>query len=429
MIRKFLVIFEGCLVLAGLLLGFSVWEQKVALMQPLNIAQEQLLDVTAGSTPTGVLNRLESDGVIKDAFWLRLYWRFNLVGQTFHTGEYRMTPAMDAKALLELWRRGEVVQYSLTLVEGWNFRQVRAALAKQVKLEQASAGLSDSELMSTLGHPNVFPEGRFFPDTYRYVRGMSDMDMLKQAYNRLDDVLADEWAKRAADVPYADPYQALIMASLVEKETGVPQERGQIAGVFVRRLHIGMLLQTDPTVIYGLGERYTGKLTRAHLKEPTPYNTYVISGLPPTPISLVGREAIHAALHPVSGSSLYFVARGDGSHVFSDDLESHNNAVREFQLKRRADYRSSPAPVVAPAITPTIESKLEPAPELKPDSKAVTAPDDKSEPDATPKIEPAPEPKPQVDAKPAASSESKPQPDNAAAPIAVPVEKDEQKPQ
>jgi UPF0755 protein len=372
-IRKLLVLFEGCLVLAGLLLGLSVWQQDVALKQPLNLTQEQLLDVPAGSTPTGVLNRLQADGVIKDAFWLRLYWRFNLSDQSFHSGEYRMTPAMDAKALLGLWQRGEVVQYSLTLVEGWNFRQVRAALAKQLKLEQNLAGLSDTELMARLGHSDVFPEGRFFPDTYRYVRGMSDVDLLKQAYNRLDEVLAEEWTRRAADVPYVDPYHALIMASLVEKETGVPQERAQIAGVFVRRLQMGMLLQTDPTVIYGLGERYNGKLTRASLKEPTPYNTYVIAGLPPTPISLVGREAIHAALNPVPGSSLYFVARGDGSHVFSADLDAHNNAVREFQLKRRADYRSSPAPVSAPGAVPASESEVAPAP-------APTAtPDEKSE--------------------------------------------------
>lgn len=373
MIRKLLVLFEGCLVLAGLLLGLSVWQQDVALKQPLNLTQEQLLDVPAGSTPTGVLNRLQADGVIKDAFWLRLYWRFNLSDQSFHSGEYRMTPAMDAKALLGLWQRGEVVQYSLTLVEGWNFRQVRAALAKQLKLEQNLTGLSDTELMARLGHADVFPEGRFFPDTYRYVRGMSDVDLLKQAYNRLDEVLAEEWTRRAADVPYVDPYHALIMASLVEKETGVPQERAQIAGVFVRRLQMGMLLQTDPTVIYGLGERYNGKLTRASLREPTPYNTYVIAGLPPTPISLVGREAIHAALNPVPGSSLYFVARGDGSHVFSADLDAHNNAVREFQLKRRADYRSSPAPVPAPGAVPPSESEVAPAP-------APTAtPDEKSE--------------------------------------------------
>ena len=343
--RKLLLLLETGLVLAGLTLGFCAWKIDSALEQPLNITQEELLDVPTGSTPSGTFNRLEADGVLEDAFWLRLYWRFNLATQPLHSGEYRMLPGMTAQGLIGVWQRGEVVQYSLTLVEGWNFRQVRAALAKNDKLEQTLVGLSDSELMEKLGHPGVFPEGRFFPDTYRFVRGMSDADVLEKAYDRLEDVLAKEWAKRAPDLPYTDPYKALIMASLVEKETGVPQERGQIAGVFVRRLQMGMMLQTDPTVIYGMGERYNGKLTRASLKEPTPYNTYVIFGLPPTPIAMVGREAIHAALNPVSGSSLYFVARGDGSHVFSDDLDAHNSAVREYQLKRRADYRSSPAPV------------------------------------------------------------------------------------
>ena len=160
----------------------------------------------------------------------------------------------------------------------------------------------------------------------------------------MERVLAEEWQNRAEGLPYKDPYDALIMASMIEKETGVPEERGEIAGVFVRRLRIGMRLQTDPTVIFGMGERYNGKITRADLLDPTPYNTYAIDGMPPTPIALVGREAIHAALHPVAGKSLYFVARGDGSHVFSDTLEAHNRAVREYQLKRRADYRSSPAP-------------------------------------------------------------------------------------
>lgn len=359
MIRKLLLLLEAGLVLAGLALGVAWWQQDQALHQPLNVAQEQLLDVPAGSTPGGLLNRLQTEGVIKDAFWLRLYWRFNLAGESLHSGEYRIAPGMNAQSLLALWQRGEVVQYSLTLVEGWNFRQVRAALGKQPKLEQTLGNLTDAELMAKIGHPDMFPEGRFFPDTYRYVRGMTDAEILRQAYKRLEDVLDEEWSKRAAEAPYSNPYQALIMASLVEKETGVPQERGQIAGVFVRRLQLGMLLQTDPTVIYGLGERYNGKLTRANLKEPTPYNTYVIAGLPPTPISLVGREAIHAALNPVDGRSLYFVARGDGSHVFSATLDEHNAAVREFQLKRRADYRSSPAPVVpatpadpTPAVAP-----------------------------------------------------------------------------
>jgi UPF0755 protein len=348
-----LLLLETGVVLAGLLMGASAWKIHSALVQPLNIAQEQLLDVPKGTTPTRTFYRLEANGVIKDAFWLRVYWRFNLAKQPLHSGEYRLQPGMTVEGLIDLWKRGEMVQYSLTLVEGWNFRQVRAALAKEEKLDHSLNGLSDSQVMDKLGHTGIFPEGRFFPDTYRYVRGMSDIELLKTAYDRLDEVLAKEWEQRSSDVPYTEPYQALIMASLVEKETGVPQERGQIAGVFVRRMAIGMLLQTDPTVIYGLGDRYSGKLTRAHLKESTPYNTYMNAGLPPTPISMVGREAIHAALNPVEGNSLYFVARGDGTHVFSDDLDAHNNAVKEFQLKRRADYRSSPAPATAPELPPT----------------------------------------------------------------------------
>lgn len=376
MIRKLVVLLLIGLFSAALLLGYGVWKYDAALKQPLNLTQEQLLDVPAGATPSGTFNRLEAEGVLDGAFWLRLYWRFNLDGQPLHSGEYRMTPGMTAQGLIGLWQRGEVVQYSLTLVEGWNFRQVRSALAKHEKIVQTLSGLSDSEVMDKLGHPGVFPEGRFFPDTYRFVRGMTDVDFLKKAYNRLDDVLAQEWSKRAPDAPYTDPYQALIMASLVEKETGVPEERGQIAGVFVRRLKVGMLLQTDPTVIYGLGERYNGKLTRAHLKEANPYNTYMIAGLPPTPIAMVGREAIHAALNPVPGSSLYFVARGDGSHIFSDDLDAHNAAVREFQFKRRADYRSSPAPVVKPAedVAPSPDASADKPAEVAPDTTAPQSP-------------------------------------------------------
>ncbi|MBK5513299.1 MULTISPECIES: endolytic transglycosylase MltG [unclassified Pseudomonas] len=406
--RKFLLLLETGLVLAGLLLGASAWKINSALEQPLNITQEELLEVPKGSTPTGTFIRLETDGVIKDAFWLRVYWRFNLAGTPIHSGEYRMLPGMTVDGLIDLWKRGEVVQYSVTLVEGWNFRQVRAALAKDDKLKQTLTGLTDTQVMDKLGHSGIFPEGRFFPDTYSFVRGMSDAELLKKAYDRLDEVLAKEWDKRSVDAPYTEPYQALIMASLVEKETGVPQERGQIAGVFVRRMAIGMLLQTDPTVIYGLGDRYQGKLTRAHLKEATPYNTYMISGLPPTPIAMVGREAIHAALNPVAGNSLYFVARGDGSHVFSDDLDAHNTAVREFQLKRRADYRSSPAPANAP-VTPDAET---PIPAASPDTAAEevpqvptqkpapapTAAPEPSPPTPAPAPEPAPAPVPDAPA-------------------------------
>ncbi|MDH0140811.1 endolytic transglycosylase MltG [Aquipseudomonas alcaligenes] len=344
MIRKLLLLLVAGLVALVLALALAGWSLRSALDQPLKLESERLIEVVPGDTPGGLLNRLEGEGVLDGAFWLRLYWRFNLPGQALHSGEYRLTPQQSARDLLELWRRGEVVQYSLTLVEGWSFRQVRAALVRQEKLEQRLADLDDKALMDRLGLAGVSPEGRFFPDTYRYVRGMSDQDLLKQASARLDQVLDEEWARRADGLPYRKPYDALIMASMVEKETGVAEERGQIAGVFVRRLRSGMRLQTDPTVIFGLGERYNGNLTRAHLQQPTPYNTYVIDGMPPTPIALAGREAIHAALNPVAGKSLYFVARGDGSHVFSETLEQHNRAVREYQLKRRADYRSSPAP-------------------------------------------------------------------------------------
>ncbi|MDU9393687.1 endolytic transglycosylase MltG [Pseudomonas sp. zfem002] len=378
--RKLLLLLEIGLILAGLVLGYSAWKVSSSVEQPLHLSGEELLDVPTGTNPNRMFYRMESDGLIKDAFWLRIYWRFNMAGVPLHTGEYRMTPGMTVRDLFEDWRRGDVVQYNLTLVEGWTFRQVRGALAKHEKITQTLAGLSDAEVMDKLGHPAVFPEGRFFPDTYKFVRGMTDVELLQQAYARLEEVLAKEWADRPAELPYRDPYQALIMASLVEKETGVPQERGQIAGVFVRRMQIGMLLQTDPTVIYGMGERYNGKITRADLRESTPYNTYVISGLPPTPIAMVGREAIHAALNPTPGSSLYFVARGDGSHVFSDDLDAHNSAVREYQLKRRADYRSSPTPLPngngqsLPSAPVDQEAPVEP-PAVAPDNAPAEAPE------------------------------------------------------
>lgn len=373
--RKFLLLLEMGLILAGLAVGWSAWKVNSVLEQPLHVTQERLLDVPNGTNPNRMFYRMEQEGLLDDAVWLRLYWRFNMAGTALHTGEYRLTPGMTVEQLFDAWRRADVVQYNLTLVEGWTFRQVRSAVAKHEKIKHTLDGLSDSEVMDKLGHTGVFPEGRFFPDTYRFVRGMSDVELLQQAYMRLDEVLAKEWAERTTDLPYRDPYQALIMASLVEKETGIPQERGQIAGVFVRRLRLGMMLQTDPTVIYGMGERYNGKITRADLREPTPYNTYTMTGLPPTPIAMVGREAIRAALNPSDGTSLYFVARGDGSHVFSDDLDDHNSAVREFQLKRRAGYRSSPAPQqdvqpgadeAPPQVPAADEPAAQPAPEEPP---------------------------------------------------------------
>lgn len=353
MLRKFLFLLQTLLLLVALSIGAVAWRIHAVLEQPITLPADTLVEVPSGASPGGMLNRLENQGALYGAFWARLYWRFNLEGQALHTGEYRVEANTSLRQLLGLWQRGEVVQYNLTLVEGWTFRQVRATLERQEKLKQTLAGLSDEDVMAKIGHPGVFPEGRFFPDTYSYVKGMTDLQLLEQAYARLDAVLAQEWQAKADNLPYSDPYQALIMASLIEKETGVPQERGEIAGVFVRRLAAGMLLQTDPTVIYGMGERYTGRITRADLREPSPYNTYLNAGLPPTPISIVGREAIRAALNPASGSSLYFVAKGDGSHVFSDDIDAHNRAVRQYQLKRRADYRSSPGPAPEPEATDT----------------------------------------------------------------------------
>nr|WP_256663525.1 endolytic transglycosylase MltG [Pseudomonas sp. C27(2019)] len=320
------------------------WMQNEVLKQSLQLEAEQVLNVPAGSTPNGLLLQLEEQGALRGALWLRLSWRLQGHVQPLHAGEYQLEPGMNVAQLLNKWSTGDVVQHRVTLVEGWNFNQVRAALAQQDVLQHTLGEVSDSELMRQLGQADVHPEGQFFPDTYNFVRGQSDLDILRQANQRLQKVLAEEWAQRADDLPYSNPYEALIMASIIEKETGVAHERDEIAGVFMRRLAIGMLLQTDPTVIYGMGERYTGKITRADLRRPTAYNTYVISGLPPTPIAMVGREAIYAALHPKPGKSLYFVARGDGSHVFSNSLAEHNKAVREYQLKRRADYRSSPAP-------------------------------------------------------------------------------------
>lgn len=235
------------------------------------------------------------------------------------------------------------MRYRVTLVEGWTFRQALQKIRSEQKIVKSAAGSTVHAAARALGLEGGAVEGWIFPDTYVYRSGTTDIELLQQAYERMQQVLGEEWLAKGDRLPYKSPYEALIMASLIEKETGQPSERSQIAGVFVRRLNRGMRLQTDPAVIYGLGEGYNGNLTRAHLRQPTPYNTYVIRGLPPTPIALPGRAAIRAALNPEPGKSLYFVGKGDGSHHFSATLTEHNRAVREYQLKRRADYRSSPA--------------------------------------------------------------------------------------
>lgn len=268
-------------------------------------------------------------------YWRLLAMRMHVV-HSLDAGEYAVTPGMTPPTLLQHMAAGQVMQYSFTLVDGWTFKQVREALAKAPKLVHNSAALSNAQIMHALGASGENPEGRFLPETYAYVKGDSDMDLLKRAYQAMHETLAEEWKQRASDLPLETPYQALTLASLVEKETARADERSRIAGVFTRRLDIGMPLQTDPTIIYGMGDKYHGDITWKALRTDTPYNTYLHKGLPPTPIAMPGQPAIHAALHPAAGKALYFVARGDGSgrHVFSATLAEQNRAVACYQLKR-----------------------------------------------------------------------------------------------
>ena len=237
-------------------------------------------------------------------------------------------------AMVALLGSDRVVTYPLTIPEGWTFRQMRALLDGAPKLENRTAGLSDEEVMALLDREDVHPEGWFFPDTYRYHKGVSDLEILRQALTRMEGILEEVWEGRVDDLTIESPYEALIMASLIERETGAPEERREIAGVFKRRMERGMRLQTDPTVIYGMGERYDGRITRADLREATPYNTYVIDGMPPTPIAMPGRASLEAAVDPLPGETLYFVSRGDGTHHFSRTLREHNNAVNRYIRNR-----------------------------------------------------------------------------------------------
>jgi UPF0755 protein len=237
--------------------------------------------------------------------------------------------------LIALLVSGKVLLHELRLVEGWTFAQALQAVRGNPVLQHTLTDYTPRAVMTALGKPELHPEGRFYPDTYKFARGTSDLAFLQRAFTAMEQVLAAEWAQRSQEVPYRNADEALIMASIVERETGAPGERAEIAGVFVRRLQKRMRLQTDPSVIYGLGASFDGNLRRRDLLSDTPYNTYTRAGLPPTPICLPGRAAIHAALHPAAGETLYFVSRGDGSHQFSETIAEHNAAVRKYQLKRR----------------------------------------------------------------------------------------------
>lgn len=346
MIRKLLISVVCLVVLAASGGALWVWQGLKTLDAPITLQEPVLFDVPQGTSFGQLARQLEAEGFLPDALWLRVYGRLHPEEARIKAGEYEVTDGMSPRDILAKLVAGDTKQWSIQFIEGWTFRDMRRALANSERLRKETTDWSDEEIMTAVGAEGEHPEGRFFPDTYSFTSNDSDLDLLRRAFERLNNVLEAEWQKRAEGLPYKSPYEALIMASIVERETGAPHERGQVAGVFVRRLEKGMRLQTDPTVIYGMGDSYIGRITRKDLQKYTPYNTYRIDGLPPTPIALAGKEAIHAALNPEDGDSLYFVARGDGTHKFSRTLSEHQQAVREFQLNRRSDYRSSPAPVL-----------------------------------------------------------------------------------
>lgn len=310
--------------------------------------QEVIYVVEPGATLRGFAQQLHRQGVLPDAH--SLVWLAYIKGQQRHlkAGEYRFRKGITAPRLLDQVISGRVVEYPLTIIEGWTFKQVLAALAQAPRLTHTLQGLSASQIMASLGYPGMHPEGRFYPDTYYYSAGMSDLLILQRAFQKMDTRLQEEWSKRDTRLPLKNPDEALILASIVEKETGRAEERRMIAGVFTQRLRIGMRLQTDPTVIYGMGEQYRGNIRLKDLRSPTPYNTYSIKGLPPTPIAMPSGAALQAVMNPAETKALYFVARGDGSHVFSDTLRDHNLAVEKYQLNGGV----AKTPVAKPASAP-----------------------------------------------------------------------------
>lgn len=326
---------------------FAAVQMQRYLDTPMVIAESGLeFALKKGGSLNAVAYNLSAQGVLPSPRWLIAFSRLTGRGVSIKAGNYLLESGLTPAGLLNKLEQGDVQYFQLTLVEGWTQRQILAALRAHPRLTSTLDAKADLLTAEALGIQSAYDslEGLFFPDTYRFHSGTTDVDLLRQAYQRLQQVLAQEWAQRSQGLPYSEPYEALIMASLVEKETGVASERAIIAGVFVRRLQKNMRLQTDPTIIYGLGNSFDGNLRRRHLNDASNiYNTYRHHGLTPTPIALVGREAIHAALHPADGNALYFVAKGDGSHYFSATLEEHQRAVRKYQInQRRKDYSSVP---------------------------------------------------------------------------------------
>ena len=326
---------RGLILWVLLLLGPAVWLAYFA-YRPLDLPAEPMeFAVKSGQSTRMVARQLEAAAILPRQYeFLVLAILLNKTGQ-IKAGQYSFKAPLTPMALLEKLTRGDTVLSKLTVVEGWSFRQMREAVNKNPDLRHESAELNDAALLAAIGAPERWPEGLFFPDTYYFDAGSSDIKLYRRAYHAMRDRLGEAWPQRAEGLPYKTPYEALVMASIIEKETGAPEERPQIAAVFVNRLRLGMRLQTDPTVIYGMGERFDGNLRKGDLSTDTPYNTYTRAGLPPTPIALPGEAAIRAALKPDTSRALYFVAMGEGRHHFSASLDEHNRAVNRYQRKGR----------------------------------------------------------------------------------------------
>ena len=321
------------LLLAMLSAGAAAWWLQRPLV-PASASQPLELTVSPGMAPRRVAEALAEAGAQTPALALFAWFRISGQARDIKAGSYEFEPGSTPRSLLDKLVRGEQALRSLVLLEGWNIREVLQAVRASPDLKQDLDGLSEAQIMERIGFAGRHPEGRFFPDTYRMVKNAPASTVLRQAALAMDQRLADAWAQRSATTPLRSPQDALILASIVEKETGLESDRGQIAGVFSNRLRIGMRLQTDPTVIYGLGERFDGNLRRIDLQTDTPYNTYTRAGLPPTPIAMPGWNSLLAAVQPEATRALYFVSRGDGSSQFSATLAEHNAAVRRFILQR-----------------------------------------------------------------------------------------------
>lgn len=326
-------ILGAMLIVASFAAGWILLDLQAFLNRPLvQDGQSTLYEVRPGTGLITVARDLRRMGLLEHPRYLVWYARWRGSADHIKTGEYLIEASMTPAALLDRMERGDVMRYSLTIPEGWSFEQMLAAVRAHEKIRHTLDTGNGAAVMERLGHPGESPEGRFFPDTYLFPAGTTDLALLQYAYQAMERRLEQEWRDRAPGLPLETPYQALILASIIEKETGSADERARIAGVFIRRLQKNMRLQTDPTVIYGLGAGFDGNLRRRDLEADTPYNTYTRAGLPPTPIALPGGAALHAALHPAPGDELYFVARGDGTHHFSASFDEHAGAVRDYQL-------------------------------------------------------------------------------------------------